>query len=312
MVVPQEVMKTLQSREGQLVNGAVLCKDYSVQMTKTGKPYIVGTLQSGCPVAFKVWNNSGAYGVLADGTFKGKVIEITGTVDMYNDIPSIVISTASAVKEGLYTPDQFLETKYNAEAYYNALVNKCKSVVSEKAFDILSKILFNNEDVVKKFKLEFAASGHHDNCKSGLLAHTYKVLSLTDFVIRQYPGLAWSDADILDLVYVGAVLHDIGKTVEMDLGVYQMQSCVTHLYLGTEFISPFKADIVQAYSSEWYYNLISIVLQHHGEFDLKCKTVWSYVIHLVDCFEAKVTDLVQLMDAAPDGKIKTDMGYMTL
>ena len=54
-----------------------------------------------------------------------------------------------------------------------------------------------------RFKVEFAAMSHHDNCKGGLLAHTYKVLLLMKFVCRQYEAATTKrGTDYTDLLYI--------------------------------------------------------------------------------------------------------------
>ena len=227
---------------------------------------------------------------------------ISGSFDEFNSVISIIIDTVVAV-DG-YTADQFLPIKYNADAYFKGLQDLCKSLISDKGFSLLDEILFSNSEVNERFMYEFAAKNHHDNCKSGLLAHTYKVVSNTAFILNQYKGLYQGSQDLKDLLIIGATLHDLGKIWELNYGSYQSCSVVTHRYLGIEYISKFKDKLVEIYGIDWYYNLASILLQHHGEFDDDCRSLYAQIIHMADMMDADFTTLVDSLDSAVDTKIK--------
>jgi 3'-5' exoribonuclease len=302
---------------GQQISGIILVKSYNIQLTKGGKEYIAGSLQSGVDVPFKAWGNSSAF-----PKFKGEAYEnvpsyIVGSVDGFGGTNTIIIDSVQAV-DG-YTPDQFFPIKYDIEAYWGALKNQIAKRVSEKGQAICNSILFNNEELSLRFKQEFAAMSHHDNCKGGLLAHTYKVINNIATIINLYPNIVVRngaiDKDYVDLLYIGTLLHDIGKTVEMNFGVYQPKSIVTHNYLGIEFIAPYKEEIVKSYSEEWYYNLISILLQHHGEYEAPCRTVAAFVVHKADEFDATLTLLSQTMESVNNeagSRVKVEDRYLTI
>ena len=293
----------------------MLIKDYKIALTKNGKEYILGNIQSGMDMGFKAWGSSTAFTKLKKEDYQNVPTCITGTVDDYGGVISLVVENVQAV-EG-YTVDQFFPIKYNEEAYWNALVQQIQSRVSEKGMELCNTILFNNEELVKRFRVEFAAMSFHDNCKSGLLAHTYKVLSNMAHVIGQYQNIINKDGnpdDYKDLLYIGVLLHDIGKTVEMNFGVYQPVSIVTHKYLGLEFIYPYKERIIELYDEDWYYQLVSIMLQHHGSFEDPCRTVAAYIVHQVDVLDANMTLLSQKLEDLNNesgARFKIEDSYLT-
>jgi len=306
-------------KAGDVINGVLLVKSYSVQLTKNGKEYIIGNLMSGVEVPFKAWDNSSAFPKFKNEEYTGVPSLVQGVVEAYNGQLSIMVNDVNAV-EG-FTPDQFLPIKYNANAYWDALTKLVKSKVSDKAYNLLDKIFFSKEDIVERFKYEFAAQSHHDNCKSGLLAHTYKVVGALSYVLNTYQGLVMKDSktldtDKVDLFYVGALFHDIGKIDEMKFGIYQSKARVTHRFLGIEYFAEYKNEIIESYNEDWYYNLVSIILQHHGEYEDKCRTIYAQVIHLVDVLDSSITDMLQLMESpqTQDGvsRIKLNGNYLML
>lgn len=296
-IITEEQLANLQDK--QPIQGVALIKDYSIRLTQGGKEYVAGKLQSGKSIGFKVWGNASAFSKLKNEAYENVPSYITAVGDNYGGHMSLVIESVQAV-EG-FTPDQFFPVKYNIDAYWEALKKLVASKVSDKALAICNSVLFENTELAERFKVEFAAKSHHDNCKGGLLAHTYKMVSLMSSVMAQYPALVSKagvrDGEMCDLLYVGALLHDIGKTVEMNFGVYQPVSVVTHSYLGAEFIQKHKEAIISAYNEEWYYYLISIILEHHGEWGERPKTVVAKVVHLADVFDASLTELAQETEA---------------
>lgn len=290
---------------GEQISGMVLLQDSRRQMTKTNKPFFTGTLMSGTTVPFKVWDNAGAFPILESQNLAGSVVYISGVWNEYQGVCSIVIESIIPDKEGSYNPVDFLPVKYNKDAYWGGLKQMVEKLVSPKGMIIANKVLFENEEVANRFKTEFAAKSHHDNCPSGLLAHTYKLLYFTQAVISLYGDLV--DRDVLVL---GVLFHDIGKIHEMHYGAYQPCSKVTHRFLGVEMLD--KELIVKEYGEDWYYELVSIMLQHHGEWGDPCKTLSARIVNMIDEFESGMMLLSQLKEESDNcGTINVNGTYLT-
>lgn len=314
-LITKEQLSNLKSMPGGSIAGVVLIKDYTVRLTKGGKEYIVGTVQSDATAPFKAWGNSSAFAALKNAAYENVPSYIVASVDDYDGQVSLILSSVQAV-DG-YTADQFLPVKYNIDAYWKALVDLVAGNVSPKGLEVCNRLLFANEPLASRFKVEFAAKSIHDNCKGGLLAHTYKVVSGVVRSISQYPALYSRDGvreqNFVDLLVIGALLHDIGKTVELDFGIYTPESIATHMYFGLEVLVQNKDFIVGTYDEDWYYQLVSIVLEHHGEFGERPKTVAAMVVHLHDVYEAKMTWLASLVEQTKTGeKVKFDDYFLTV
>lgn len=291
---------------GDAVSGILLLKDVVRATTKNGKPFFHGSVCSGTDVSFKAWDNSEAFKMLEREDLAGKVVYISGNWNEYMGVFSIILDTVMTNAELIaIDPMNFIESKYNIDAYWSGLQNIMKSTLTEKGMLLANKFLFENEEVANAFKVEFAAKSHHDNCKAGLLAHTYKVCYLMQVTLNLYKDIVDKD-----LVMLGVLLHDIGKIKEMHMGVYQPCSKVTHRFLGIEMLD--KDLIVENYGEDWYYELVSIMLQHHGEWGDPCKTVSARLVNLVDEFEAKAMLIKQAVDISDNcGTINIDGQYLS-
>lgn len=296
------------AKKGDLFSGVVLIQDTSVALTKTGKEYIQGSVLCGTVVPIKCWSSYSAFTEFKNNDYNGMTALVTGEFDDYGGFISMLVKTVTAV-EG-YNESEFMETKYDTECYWAGLQTVYNQVVeSDFAKDLAKKVLFENESVAKAFKLEFAAKSHHDNCKSGLLAHTYKVINNMGYILRAYPTLKVNK----DLVMFGALIHDIGKIKEMHYGVYSDISFVTHRYLGIEYLEPYKQEIIANWGEKGWYELVSIMLQHHGEFEDNCRSLSSFLIHKADWLDSDLTLITQSVESNPDiDKLKIGDYYLTL
>lgn len=285
------------------LSGVCIITDYKQAFTKSAnpKPYVIGTLSTGdAKLPIKVWAGETCDKMIRE-EYSMIPVYIEGAADEYNGTLSIVLSNIVAV-EGFELED-FMPSKYNVESYSNALKGIAGRTMSKEGFSLLDKILFSNEEYWNRFTLEFAAKTHHDNCKSGLLAHTYKVTYILEVILGLYhvdvernsDGKLVRSQKQKDLIMMSGILHDIGKILELRNGVYQENSSVTHRFLGAEMLFKFKDDIVKVYNEKFYYDMVSVLLQHHHTFDDKARTLVAYVVHKADELDAVMTKICSLV-----------------
>ena len=310
-IITEEMLR--KATKGAVVSGLILCRKYDILKTKNDNEYIAGVFQSGVEIPFKVWNNAEAFVEFKNSDYTNVVCQISGKFDDYNNTFSIVVDKVAAVD--YKNVIDFLPKKYDAETYWTSMKALVQQNVSEKAMAIANKNLFDNAEVAERFKTEFAASGHHDNCPNGLLVHTYKVLYHIMSILTLYPNVLHPvTQDKKDILILGALFHDIGKTQEMNFGVYQPCSKVTHRYLGIEMID--RASFIEAYGLDGWHELVAIFLQHHGDFEDKCKTVLAQIVHKADCFDADMTFLAQSLEtpAVRNGvnTVKIDSNWLSI
>jgi len=123
---------------GTLLSGVCLIKGYSKKTTKTGKDYLDGQIQSGSVLGFKVWSGSQAITKMMTEDYTNVPCYITGSVEEYQGTRSVTITDVRAV-EG-YTPDMFLESRYNKDSYVNAFKTTMLSSLSAKGQELYNMI----------------------------------------------------------------------------------------------------------------------------------------------------------------------------
>lgn len=309
-------------KDGERFDGVILVQTYASKTTKTNKPYMDGFLQADATIQFKAWNNSSAFEKLSTEDYKNVVAYVQGTVQSYQGTMSVVLEDLSAIAG--YTPASFKKIRYNAESYFTALETLLASKVSEKGMELYNTLVAG--DVKSRFMEEFAAASHHDNCLSGVLAHTYKVVVFGKTMLQLYPvlfceknpqGELVASQRRIDIFFLGMSLHDLGKIDEMLMGVYQPKSKVTHRILGLEYIYAHKDAIVETYGESLFYDLVSIVVQHHDTFDDKARTTLAYLVYMADLIESRCMGLSQAVEDATftgdaGAQVSFDGRYLTI
>ena len=276
------------------IQGLVLIKDYSKLPTKTpGKYYLGGVLEAQGSLSFKVWQGT-CYNVLLESDFRNKICFIEGSVNEWQGTRSLVIQEVSEVSPEYLTendikPTDFVSCKYSVDKYFSLLTNVLQSNLSEEAMSIFTTLINDDTITEAKFKYEFGSLHHHDNCNGGLLAHTTKVVRLAS-IISMYPNI--TSKVNKDLLYLGCAIHDIGKVYEYNHGLISSQGkYISHLTSGILLLDKYREDIVMLMGEDFFYSLMSIVSQHHGEYGEKPRTIAAYVIHILDLLDTNLTTL---------------------
>jgi len=298
----------LAKKDKTRVSGYALIRSYSEQPTKNGSTYLLGSLDAVGEVQFKIWKGACFDKVLLQD-LQGKICLIEAEVNEFSGTKSLIISEASEVPaqmlESLDLKEKdFVVSKYDVDAYWVSFFNLVRKHTSEEAFKVFSLLMNEVED---SFKEEFAAVYHHDNCRGGLLAHSTKVVKLSA-IITIYPEILKRVSS--DLLYVGSAIHDLGKVVEYSKGsISSKGKIVSHLVFGCLMIEKHRDEIIELKGEDFYYSLLSIISQHHGEYGERPRTVAALIVHQLDLIESSLTSIETALESTQeDGQIMYD-GY---
>lgn len=281
---------TLNSKyDGEILDGLVYISEFSTKVSAKGTEYVVGTaLSKSGPVPFKIWDTR-----LLSQISTNKSYHIVGKVNEYNGNKSLVINGVTT--EVVADISDFESSIYDPKDLRKSFTDIVRANLTEDGLSIFKALL---GDSYKAFFNEYAArraGKNHDNVRHGLLAHSLKVTMVLDFVYNTY-SLSDTDFD-KDLLFIGVSLHDMGKVQEYANGVMSEHGMlVSHRSFATETLTLNKELVVSLKGEEWYYRLMSIFAQHHGEYEEKPRTFEAMVVHLIDSFEANMTGVLATYD----------------
>lgn len=293
---------------GLTPNTAITCQvcvgEASTALTKNNSEYLKGTfITKTGPVPFKMWGSN--LDALPEGI--GSVYTMTGKVDEYNGAKSIVVSSFST-DNVTATKVDFLEMRYDLPKVEATFLKVMKDNLSPEGFDYFQTLFMPLRD---RFVEEFAArmgGKNHDNVYGGLLAHSMKCLVTLDRTLELYPTLV--ERCDTDLLYIGVGLHDIGKVLEYSEGnMSPLGNLVSHRSLAIELIARKKKHTIGLMGEDFYYRLMAIFAQHHGEYEEKPRTIEALIVHYVDNYEAQMAALNQTFDGVAEGDTLWHHGF---
>ena len=270
--------------------GSFLLQGMSISKTRNDSDMLQGSIivRGGASIRFVCFDNLIVSQFKENGVTSIYVSDGDITIQDYN-------GGLSAKLEGIrglsadYNPAEFMEVidpSKNAHEI-GALVRK---LMTEKGAQLTLHML---SDRGKDLSVAMAAlyGGYHDGKVGGLLNHIRKLLRYAEVAMAEYELLNTMSPEERDLVVLGLVVHDFGKMLELKNGAYTDISIVPHTYLGIEIISKYKDLIEQTYNEMFYRELQAIILEHHGEFGERPKTVYAYLVHVIDLLDSRVSGL---------------------
>lgn len=281
-----------------------LVNTLSFRNASNGSTYATGTLQLPIDhplgeqvpnrVTFKCWGTSPEEFPVSEG----EVLDGEVTLNHYNGEPQLIVRNPQKI-EGV-SPLAFLPPDLDNDKRWSALCQLLQGLLSPEGYSLFTDLISPLES---RFREEFAAKSHHDAHLGGLMWHSFKVTVYLSQMIRFNPViLTQVNADVL---FLGSILHDIGKIHEYSYGAMTDNSYVGHRIWGILFLKENEDRItsVPTIGAEGLDRLYTIMNQHHGEFEERPRTVEALLVHLADSYDAYTTAIAEGIPSLRDHSI---------
>lgn len=284
--LPTEVIDLKDIKENMGYTGLVLIKDYQKKLDDSKRP-LNGTFEhKGKVLKFKIWD-AGIQELFNKNELQGQIALVSAKGGVYNGEHDLTINSIR-FDHGFTDLTQFIKST-DVEANFQKFGIFVNTHLSQNAVAVLNE-LFKKENLFEPFKTAWAAKKMHDAQVGGLLNHTLKMLNLAKAMVENDHRLQ----PFSDIIYLGIILHDIGKVDELDeLGAYTKNSFAGHRTIGVEYAARNKELFLHYFDEEFYYHILEILTGHHGkEYGDEPKTVWAYVVHLIDMLDSQTTGML--------------------
>ena len=288
-------------KDGERISGQFLVSNSAKCLNNAGAAYMNLELRdSSGTINAKKWDVKPEDETLF---VQGSVVYIEGDVLKYKESLQIKIITARAVDINDIDVVKFIKAppvpKEELERRFFAYVDSIQNEDCKKILEYLIKRLSP-----KLFDHPAAVSVHHDYA-SGLLMHTVSMADIADFLAKYYHNV---DRDIL---ISGVLLHDMGKTIELE-GPVVFKYSIEGKLLG--HISIMVSEIRRAaeglkITSEVPLLLEHMVLAHHGapEFGSPVlpQTREALLLSLIDNIDSKMVIVDKALENVNPGEFST-------
>jgi 3'-5' exoribonuclease len=244
------------------VRSAFLVQSKERKITSTGAAYLDLSLQDTTGViSAKLWD----YSERTTPAFEADdVVQVEGHVESYRGTPQLRIRKITlCAPEEVNLLDYLPRTRRDPEEMYAALLARVRRMGEGPLRALLLSIL-EDGSLAEKYKLAPAAMSYHHAFLGGLLEHVSSLIELADRVADHYPWLR------RDLIVAGLVLHDIGKTEELNYTAGFRYSTrgqlIGHISMGLEMVQG-KIREIPNFPAQLKDEIEHIILSHHGKLE---------------------------------------------
>jgi len=247
----------------------------------------------------RLWNASDAdFDSFEDGDY----VRVDGHTQLYSGAMQIIIAAIERADPGTVDEREFrVLTPVDVERLFVELRGLLAGLRPPLAA-LVSEIL-DDAALMNRFAATPAGVKHHHAYAGGLLAHVVNLMRLADRVAPLYP-----DID-RDLLLVGVLVHDIGKTVELEsqkgFSYTDAGQLLGHVLLGLDIVEQ-KIRVIEArtgepFEAEAALRVKHMIASHHGQYEFGSPklpmTLEAIALHHLDHMDAKLASTIQLLQA---------------
>jgi 3'-5' exoribonuclease len=254
----------------------------------------------------RLWNASDAdYAAFDDGDY----VRVEGHTQLFSGALQIILAAISRADPGTYDAADFHVLSAADVAGLEIELRRILDTIASPPLRDLVAAVLGDRSLMATLARSPAGVKHHHAYAGGLLDHVVSLLRLADRVAPLYP-----DID-RDLLLVGVLLHDIGKTVELEsekgFSYTDAGQLLGHVLLGLEIVERAIRDVEtrtgRPFDPETAMRVKHMIASHHGQYEFGAPklpmTLEAIALHHLDHLDAKLAATMQLLrnEASLDG-----------
>ena len=240
---------------------------------------------------------------------EGDFVRVDGTVQLYTGALQIIFTAIGRVDPRSVDEGEFrVLSSADVERLTTDLTQLLGTISPGPVRGLVDEVLADTE-LMAVFKRSPAGVKQHHAYAGGLLEHVVNLLHLANTVAPRYPAVD------RDLLLVGVLLHDIGKTLELEsergFSYTDAGQLLGHVLLGLELVDE-KIRAVEdrtgeAFDAEKAVRIKHMIASHHGEYADGAPplpmTLEAIALQHLEQLDARMAGTLQLMqnEAALDG-----------
>lgn len=293
--------------DGDRIIGQLLVTSASKGVTEKGMAYINVTFQdkSGT-IEAKKWDATDEDLSLL---IPGSVVLVDARVNLYKNVNQLKIQSISKIDDisevdlsnfQRVSPLPLSEMKQRLDAYLNSFKDKDVEKITKAVI----------EHFYDKYITYPAAVKIHHEFGSGILHHSLAMADLAEDIAKRYPQVD------RDLLVAGALMHDIGKTIEYENPLMPVQTVEGKLCGHIAIMYAEFKKIVDELNikSEVPILLEHMILAHHGKMEwgspVNPATREAWLLSQIDLIDSHMMVLDKALDPVKEGEFTPRLWVM--
>ena len=290
------------------VDQTFLATHKQLRPNRNGQLYIqVELADKSGTITGRLWNASDDdFGGFEDGDY----VRVEGHTQLYSGSLQLIIASIERADPRTIDESEFLVLSKHDLVRLEAELNAILATITSAPLKALADELLADGPLMEAFRRTPAGVKHHHAYAGGLLDHVVNLLRLADRVAPLYPALD------RNLLLVGVLVHDIGKTQELEsrqgFSYTDVGQLLGHVLLGLEIVDAkiraIEARTGQRFEPEAALRVKHMIASHHGQYEFGSPklpmTLEAMALHHLDHLDAKMAGTIQLLQneaTAEDG-----------
>ncbi len=251
-----ETVTIAELRAGGEVDGVFACTRKDRLTARNGSPYLAVELRDRTgAIPGRAFRDAD---FLASQFERGDLVSVAGRVERFRDELQVDLR---AIKTAEADPSEFLPVAYrDLDELDGFLEHLAREVYDPDYARLLAAFLDDEGFRAELRRAPCTRAGHHAYL-GGLIEHTVAVTTLAQESALLHPRLN------SDLLLCAAILHDIGKTLEFDLGaeiqLSEAGALMGHVALGQQLVAD-RARTLDSFPDAKLHAISHCILAHHG------------------------------------------------
>ncbi|MGB6973601.1 MAG: HD domain-containing protein [Terracidiphilus sp.] len=274
--------------EGRTFDGYFLLLSSQQRTTRAGKPYLNLTLSDKTgQLEGRVWDPADPR--IARDLVRGDLVKARGSVSRFEDrLQMKVEQIRKANAAEADRADMLPATALDVDELWQTLLGFVDGMTEPHLKQLLTALL-SDPALAQAYREAPAARQLHHAWLGGLLEHVVSLLTLADRVAPHYPLVH------RDLLLTGVILHDIGKTTELEWETgfeYTTEGTLLgHIHMGVALVEK-TIDTLPDFPPRLRTLVVHLILSHHGKLEFGSPKLpmipEALVLNFLDDLDAKM------------------------
>lgn len=271
----------------QIINGVFLVHHKDIRQKKSGEPYLSVTLADRTgELDAKMWDNAHEFLTTFE---RDDFVRVKGLLQIFQNRPQLTMHKIQSIADSeVDFGDYFPASTRDRDEMFRELQTFIEGITNPHLKALLNA-MFADEAIAVAFRTAPAAKSVHHAWLGGLIEHVLSLSHLAKMTAAHY-----SDIDI-DLLLTGVILHDIGKTRELNYSrgfSYSTEGqLLGHIMIGVMMIEE-KLRQFPDFPAPLQDLVMHMILSHHGEMEFGSPKVPMFaealLLHHLDNMDSKM------------------------
>jgi 3'-5' exoribonuclease len=218
----------------------------------------------------------------------GIIVKVKGQMEEFNGTPQVKVNSIRVAEDEdkVNVSDFMPKSSRNFNKMVNELENRIANIKDDNLRTLVNKVL--SGESYEKYKHVPAGKAWHHAYVHGLLEHTLEIIRICDLMSDIHPDIN------RDLLVCGAILHDFGKTEELNyetnFDYTDKGKLLGHIVIAAIEIEKTVSGIKE-FPTELKEQLLHLILSHQGKLEhaspVVPKTIEAIVLYHADELSAK-------------------------